>query len=597
VQRILIFFLQALAIESRLDFHQVETERADLIADLVKKLDDKQMARLVNLSVAYRVGEIRHSRFYEALKTLCQENGIVLNQHPAMVSYLEYVRLSDQIDAVKLFDQLSQLETERYQSLIQTPQEAEIIRRSKQLHFTEKLLDFSLTPKEWKQYQNIRSKDFGLRTKLNQKSKDSSTFNLSLKTFESFYEAAEARDEAMVQNLLSAMKEHDAKVAVLVTGGFHDHGMGPLLEEAGITRITFVPKISEVKTEKGTNYLSVFTQEKTPLEKLFEGEKLFVTPNPARGLGYIPVYGVAFAHLIGQTPQWVYNNLSDLTAIVERVLLPSGAVEVTVQPEGGAGALVARVQVKNEDPDWPIEIIAQETKMDAAVEPPTPVLEDFLGRAIQRARAFWEVYRPRYLVEYVNVVANLALLILLLLKFTGVLEIDNRGFLGFFFTAGLQAFPPGRRFSINETQMANVFWADATNQSWENEPKADGMWDRIKRRRYREDSPPTREDIINELADLGLGEIEYVVLHQYFRLSQDNRRQTVDWEDLRQAVGDVMTDGEFAMAVDNLSGFPNAFNVSAPPAVAPESPGELDEPIPEPPGPMEIGPNQEKVHR
>src|SRR5207244_3646932 len=37
-------------------------------------------------------------------------------------------------------------------------------------------------------------------------------------------------------------------------------------------------KITKVDTKNGSAYLSAFTQEKTPLEKLFEGEKLFLAP-------------------------------------------------------------------------------------------------------------------------------------------------------------------------------------------------------------------------------------------------------------------------------------------------------------------------------
>ena len=39
----------------------------------------------------------------------------------------------------------------------------------------------------------------------------------------------------------------------------------------------FVPRITKVDDAKGSDYLSVFAQEKSPLDKLFEGEKLFLS--------------------------------------------------------------------------------------------------------------------------------------------------------------------------------------------------------------------------------------------------------------------------------------------------------------------------------
>ena len=53
------------------------------------------------------------------------------------------------------------------------------------------------------------------------------------------------------------------------------------LNAAGITVISFVPTIEKVDTAQGSAYLSVFTREKTPLEKLFQGQKLFLGDDPA----------------------------------------------------------------------------------------------------------------------------------------------------------------------------------------------------------------------------------------------------------------------------------------------------------------------------
>ena len=69
--------------------------------------------------------------------------------------------------------------------------------------------------------------------------------SLNLKTFEAFYQEAQVRDKAMTANLLGAMQTHRAKTAVLVTGGFHGPGINRHLTEAGVTVVTFVPKITK----------------------------------------------------------------------------------------------------------------------------------------------------------------------------------------------------------------------------------------------------------------------------------------------------------------------------------------------------------------
>ncbi len=52
------------------------------------------------------------------------------------------------------------------------------------------------------------------------------------------------------------------------------------MADAGLAVVSFVPKISKVDAENSSSYLTAFAQEKTPLQKLFEGEKLFLAQPP-----------------------------------------------------------------------------------------------------------------------------------------------------------------------------------------------------------------------------------------------------------------------------------------------------------------------------
>lgn len=127
---------------------------------------------------------------------------------------------------------------------------------------------------------------------------DVERFLPSLAPFERFYREAEARNFALVTTLLAKMENpgsdpnsirgltpHPAplqpRIAVLVAGGFHTPGLQTLLRDRRIAYVSFVPKITHVDDTSGTKYLSVFAQEKTPLDKLFAGEKLFLAKDPA----------------------------------------------------------------------------------------------------------------------------------------------------------------------------------------------------------------------------------------------------------------------------------------------------------------------------
>jgi len=272
-------FLQALSLEENLDFKRVEEERSLVISRLVKRLNKTEISGLLNYSLAYRLNRVSSARFYVYVKDLSQRSGIPLT--PSLASYIRYVLLSDRINPEELIKDTQTLEEDVYASLTKTPQEKELLQESRQLELTGKLLDFSLTPPEWGEYKAFPK-----------------THTLNLSSFESFYREAEERDRLMAEHLGKAIKDHHAKSVVLVTGGFHAEGMDRALKESGISTVSFVPRITHVDSGKGSEYLSVFTQEKTPLESLFKGERLFLTPqlSPNQGAMALMVEGGSVLH-------------------------------------------------------------------------------------------------------------------------------------------------------------------------------------------------------------------------------------------------------------------------------------------------------------
>jgi len=277
-------FLRAFQMESSLNFARVETERTMLLAQLAKKITRLQADSLLTLSRRYRDGEISHSHFYSQLKNLCQANGVTLNQFPAMNAYLKYVISAERIDSESLLREKSALEEDTYRSLAKSPQEKNLVAESLFLRLIGKLADFSLTKEEWDDYKKGRSRIS--RLKLPEPRE--------LQPFESFYEEAENRDRSMASRFLQeAGPSRIRRLLVVVTGGFHASGVDEKLTAAGYKVVRFTPRITRVDTENGPSYLNFFTQEKAPLDKLFEGEKLFLSPPPAGGLSGGAILGSA----------------------------------------------------------------------------------------------------------------------------------------------------------------------------------------------------------------------------------------------------------------------------------------------------------------
>jgi hypothetical protein len=200
---------------------------------------------------------------------------------------------------------------------VKTPEEARLAERSTYLHLLDKLMDYSLSPKEWDEYQNLEPELSSIKREVEKAVEDQNpTPSAGIRAFETFYQEALRRDESMSSNLLDTLKNRKARVAVLVTGGFHSPGINDRLRRANVARITLAPKITKVDGKDGTAYLSVFTQEKTPLEKLFKGEKLFVTPLlfPASTVRWVAIRVVIAVKAVGAEANLLFHSLTGIAA-------------------------------------------------------------------------------------------------------------------------------------------------------------------------------------------------------------------------------------------------------------------------------------------
>jgi hypothetical protein len=256
-------FIEAHRREKKIDFKRVETDRTSLVRELADRLTPNQYSSLVDLGAAYREGRIRYAGIYTHLSALCRDASIHLTRYPALNEYIRYVVLADGIDAERLFTEIHRLEKKGYDAVAVTPAEKSLVKESRSHRLTGKLLDFSLTREEWDEYERVaNSLDAPER-----------------QPFESFYREALARDEAMSRNLLSLFESRGASKAVLVSGGFHSRGIEERLKAAGLEIIAYVPQIDRIDSDAGTA-LSVFSKEKSPLDTLFRGQKLFLAAPP-----------------------------------------------------------------------------------------------------------------------------------------------------------------------------------------------------------------------------------------------------------------------------------------------------------------------------
>lgn len=257
-------FLETHRLERSLDFQAVDRQRRRLMEQLAQQLPPPQVAELMASAHRYRAGLLTHTAFYENLQRLCHRARLSLKDTPAVEAYIRYAQLSDAVRGEALSTELPLLEQAAYHRLSLTLDHEKLVAESRRLHLQKRLIEFSLTRAEWEEYRKIHPEV------------DTASRFFS---FEEFYRKAEERDHAMAQNFLKNGYRRNG-TSVLVTGGFHSKGINRILSDAGFTVIPFVPKISRIDFAGGTTYLTAFAQEKTPLDRLFEGDRLFLAKNP-----------------------------------------------------------------------------------------------------------------------------------------------------------------------------------------------------------------------------------------------------------------------------------------------------------------------------
>lgn len=266
-------FIEAYAIERRLDFDRVERERRVVVEKLSRTLTNDGVQTLLANSAAYRDGHMSFGDYYQELRVLCLNNGVVLSSTPAFEAYIRYALLADGIKATALIDAVDNLERQTLAALITSPAQQQLAQCSEQLMLAEKLTEFSLTPTEWERYQRLKTENGKWEIDRGE------IYISNLSAFEKFYSEADVRSSKMIGTALSVSGGGDK---VIVVGGFHTPDITRQLREQRVSYVVVSPKISKVDGLNGSAYLSVFAREKTPLDRLFAGKKLFLAPEMAQ---------------------------------------------------------------------------------------------------------------------------------------------------------------------------------------------------------------------------------------------------------------------------------------------------------------------------
>ncbi|MBV9079849.1 MAG: hypothetical protein JO102_01880, partial [Elusimicrobia bacterium] len=272
-------FVAAREMEEHLNGPAVERERRIVLEKLVGKLNAAETDDLLRSSAAYRAGRLGFGSYYRRLRSLCEAKGVDLRSTPAFDAYLRYVLLADGVRGERLFAALGRMEDAFTASV--PANERETLNAGDFLLLARKMLDFGLTPSEWERYRSLRGALFAPKQSHDPNCEIASSasgllaMTNALTPFEEFYRAADERSAKMADRLASLPS---SSARLLVAGGFHTPQIAAALAARKIPYVIVSPRVTAADAGSGTAYLSVFAREKTPLDRLFTGQKLFLAP-------------------------------------------------------------------------------------------------------------------------------------------------------------------------------------------------------------------------------------------------------------------------------------------------------------------------------
>lgn len=267
--------------EADIDFLQVDTERAAYMDKLNEQLKDTQLSELLDKSLYFKLGRISALDFYTYLQELSTHEGIApLTEYPQLAKYIEYIKEYATIENIRLFQEIEALETALKEKLFSSDMQRSIDTLSKNLDTINDLFNLRLTKDTLHYYRDHRkditasyfvnfitanAKQYGINYKLDPAFRDIDRY---LSGLEEFYRLAEERDTALVDNTIAKMRENRAKVAVLISGGFHTDGITQLLKERQLSYVVITPKVDSLQDDNP--YKTVLLGGRDSFDRLFD---------------------------------------------------------------------------------------------------------------------------------------------------------------------------------------------------------------------------------------------------------------------------------------------------------------------------------------
>ncbi|TRZ49779.1 MAG: hypothetical protein D4S01_07945, partial [Dehalococcoidia bacterium] len=242
-------------------------ERAALIEKLSKSLSKQDLTTLVTKSLEFRLNKLTPLQYHEYLLDVARKAGEPTQHYTNLEKYIEYIRAHENIDTAKLFEEADELSRVVEKALIRDQQQRQLYDISRSARVIDNFLQLKLVPNDFKYYQQNRNSfitagwvDFLQQQAGRNKLRTAGitpayTLDKNLSTLVRFYDLANERDDAFVQNTIFLMNQEDVSVAVLIAGGFHTPNLKQKFKECGLSYIVVAPHTTQQTDPEQYRYI------------------------------------------------------------------------------------------------------------------------------------------------------------------------------------------------------------------------------------------------------------------------------------------------------------------------------------------------------
>lgn len=260
----------------------------DALEELKPTLYNPALYEYDKKRTAYHNGEMDLLNYAVSLKKAARKYRVDTQAFPALNQFLSLHQnyFSGDLDSSRLMQDINQLDKDIRGQLYNNPNQQKLDQLTARLDIMEKLLNISVTQEELKEFRAhrqsytvkaftdfIKSQD---RSAVEYFDMDLYSLDDKLKKVEDFYNLADQRSKAFVDNMLAKMKEKNQSIALMVNGGFHIEKILQELKKRDVSYVSIKPKVT--RQDIVNPYFDLLQGQKSPLERLLAQNQTIFAP-------------------------------------------------------------------------------------------------------------------------------------------------------------------------------------------------------------------------------------------------------------------------------------------------------------------------------